>query len=360
MSRKNKTIAVSGTNGKSTTTAILGLILEKAGLDPTVIVGSKVSLWNSNLRVGLSNLLVLEACEHQANMLKIDPQLVVLTNLEKDHLDYYHDLKHIINTFQEYVNKLPSSGVLCINMDDQNLKKLKTKAKIVTYGIKSQAEVMAKHIRPQAGGQEFELVDARGKSAQSIKIILTIPGQFNIANVLAAAAVALHLGVDLKTIKQTVEKFTGIWRRFEKVGQYQKAVVISDYAHHPTAVQGTIQAAREFYPGQKIMAVFQPHHHNRTKKLFNEFVQSFFQADLIIISEIYDVVGREQGQDQDVSSQDLVREINQRLGEEKAFYAKDLKQTQHLILEKINQNDIVLIMGAGDIDDLARELVSLK
>ncbi|MCH7759615.1 UDP-N-acetylmuramate--L-alanine ligase, partial [Patescibacteria group bacterium] len=281
LSRKNKTIAVSGTNGKSTTTAILGLILEKSGLDPTVIVGSKVSLWNSNLRAGLSNLLVLEACEHQANMLKIDPQLVVITNLEKDHLDYYQDLKHIINTFQEYVNKLSASGVLFINMDDQNLKKLKTKAKIVTYGIKFQAEVMAKKIRPRAGGQEFDLVDKRGDLDQSIKILLKIPGQFNVANVLAAAAVALHLGVNLKTIKQTVEKFAGIWRRFEKVGSINnQAIVISDYAHHPTAVQGTIQAAREFYPGQKIMAVFQPHHHNRTKKLFNEFVQSFSQADL--------------------------------------------------------------------------------
>ncbi|MDA2936047.1 UDP-N-acetylmuramate--L-alanine ligase [Patescibacteria group bacterium AH-259-L05] len=365
ISREKNTIAISGTNGKSTTTALCGLILEKAGLDPTVIVGSKVLLgnsgsqWKGNLRVGKSKHFVVEACEHQANMLHLDPHIIILTNLEKDHLDYYKNLNHIIDSFQEFIQKLPKDGLLVLNADDKNLQKLKPKSTVITYGIENDADVQAKNIIIKPGKQQFDLVTRSDLVTQvePARVVLKVPGIFNIYNVLAAIAVSFHLGSDIKSIKKAVEEFSGTWRRFEKVGEYKGAIIISDYAHHPTAVYGTIQAAKEFYPDRRIVAVFQPHHHNRTKNLFNEFVSSFDNADLVIISKIYDVAGREEGNDQDVSSYDLVTAIKEKYPDKSVIYAKNLKQTQELIKDIIQSNDLVLIMGAGDIDSVARELV---
>lgn len=366
LSRQKNTIAVSGTNGKSTTTAILGLILEKAGLDPTVIVGSKVGPWQSNLRMGRSDILLVEACEWQANMLSLDPSMIVLTNLEPDHLDYYRDIDHLVQTFQKYINKLPQKGVLILNADDNNLKKLKPDSQVITYGIKNIADVMARNILSKPGKQEFDLT-FKGATLKSCRVSIKIPGLFNIYNILSACAAAINLGVDLQTIKKTVEQFSGIWRRFEKLDAIplpnypntrlsKYPIVISDYAHHPTAVKGTIQAAKDFYPDKRIVAVFQPHHHNRTKKLFNDFLKSFDNADLTIITEIYDVAGRDEDKDQDISSKDLVRAIKSDT-RYPIYYAKNLKQTKKLILKNIQPNDLVLFMGAGDIDDVARELV---
>ncbi len=375
LSKEKFTIAISGTNGKSTTTAILGLILEKAGLDPLVIVGAKVPEWKGNLRLSAENrspLFVVEACEWRAHMLNLSPKIIVLTNLEADHLDYYRDLNHIIKTFQVYIEKLPKDGILVLNNDDANLKKLKPrttgavvrgkpKCRVITYGTKNQADVMAKNIVVKPGYQEFE---CGTPGSTQIKV----PGLFNIYNVLAAAATALVLGIRPEIIKESIENFSGLWRRFELVdadkrgylrGFTPKITLISDYAHHPTAVEGTIQAAREFYPDRRIVAVFQPHQRSRTKKLFNEFVKSFDRADLTIISEIYDVAGREAREDQDISSKDLVVAIQKRRQEiyphtrtsfgVGVYYAPNLAETKKIILENIQPDDLVLIMGAGDI-----------
>ena len=348
LSKDKFTIAVSGTNGKTTTTAMLGLILEKAGLDPTVIVGSKVNMsgWQGNLRMGKpphqnfwcggkSKYFVVEGCEWRAHMLNLKPKVIVLTNIEEDHLDYYRDLNHIIETFQKYVDKLPSDGLLVLNADDVNSINLKRpKCKVITYGIKNPADI----------------------TTNKFSFKLKVPGIFNIYNALAAGACALNLGVKREEIKKALEDFTGLWRRFERVGERDNAIIISDYAHHPTAVKGTILAAKEFYPDRRIVAVFQPHHHNRTKNLFNDFVASFDRADLIILAEIYDVAGREADKDQNVSSQDMVKAIDAR--GKKVLYAKDLAETKKLILQNIQSNDIVLIMGAGDIYQVANKLVN--
>lgn len=347
ISRQKYTIAVSGTNGKSTTTAMLGLILEKAGWDPMVIVGSRVGPFNSNFRPGYSKYFVVEACEHQANMLNLSPQVIVLTNIEPDHLDYYRDIEHIRQTFQEYINKLPADGILIINADDPVSQKLiLPSCRVVKYGIENNAEVRGRERETGAGYQTFFIQDE--------KIQLAVPGLFNVYNTLAAAAAALALGLDLKIIQETLSVFPGIWRRFEKIGERSGAIIISDYAHHPTSVAATIKAAKEFFPGRRVMVVFQPHHHNRTKKLFNEFAQSFNGADVVILSEIYDVAGREGEADRDVSSRELVKAI----AKEHTFYAKDLEETKKLILENLQSNDVVLIMGAGDIYKICGELIN--
>jgi UDP-N-acetylmuramate--alanine ligase len=349
-SKDKFTIAISGTNGKSTTTAILGLILEQAKTDPTVIVGSRLSQWNGNLRLGCSKYFVVEACEWRAHMLNLSPQIIILTNLEEDHLDYYRDLDHIVNTFQQYVDKLGPKDLLILNNDDFNLKKLKTQSRLITYGINQPADIMATNIKTGPGYQQFDLISDKFKT--KITLTLKVPGLFNIYNFLAAIAGALDLGASTEAINNVAEAFTGIWRRFEikklEINNFELDI-IHDYAHHPTAVKDTIQAAREFFPGRRLVVVFQPHHHNRTKRLFNEFVDGFQGAELLMISEIYDVAGREESDDQNVSSQDLVQAIKNKYPQQEVFYTPDLAQTKQKMLSLIESNDVVLIMGAGDI-----------
>jgi UDP-N-acetylmuramate--alanine ligase len=359
ISQDKQTIAVSGTNGKSTTTALLGLMLKEAEFNPLVIVGSRAKTFSDgNLEMGEGNYFVVEACEWQANMLNLHPKIIVLTNIERDHLYYYRNISHIIETFQKYINKLSTKDQLILNIDDPVIsQKLKRpNCRVITYGIKNKADLTAKNIRIKNERQFFDL-KWRGKTFSAS---LQTPGQFNIYNALAAAACALSLGVNQKIIKKVLASFQGLWRRFEKVGKYEGAIIISDYAHHPTAVSQTIQAAREFWPKRRIVAVFQPHHYNRTKKLFNNFVKSFDQADLIILNEIFEVAGRENKEDQNISSKDLVKAIERRVAqkstEKKVLFGENLEKTKQLILDNLTSDDLILIMGAGNIYTLTHEM----
>ncbi|PKL72280.1 UDP-N-acetylmuramate--L-alanine ligase [Candidatus Kuenenbacteria bacterium HGW-Kuenenbacteria-1] len=354
LSKKKYTIAISGTNGKSTTTSILGLILEKANFDPLVIVGSKVnqSTWEENLRIGKSNYFVVEACEWQANMLNLHPQIIILTNIQEDHLDYYLDINHIIETFQKYVEKLPDNGILIANSDDENiqllLKKIKNKNfKIITFGQKQGVDFQIKNIIKTFGLINFTIQNNKIKK----EFTLQIPGLFNIYNAVGASVMAFELKVPLNIIRDVVANFKGIWRRFEKQGEKNGAIIISDYAHTPIAIRGTIQAAKDFYPNRRIVVAFQPHHRDRTRKLFNEFIESFDQVDLLILPEIFDVQGREDKKDKDISSKDLIKEIKKRhnFKNKLVLYAKDLEETKKLILKNLKSNDLILLIGAGDI-----------
>jgi UDP-N-acetylmuramate--alanine ligase len=326
ISKNRYTIAVSGTHGKSTTTAMLGLILAKARFDPTVIVGSKVGLFkNGNLRIGKSRYFIVEACEWQAHMLNLRPKIIILTNIEPDHLDYYKTFKNLKQTFKKYVRKLPKDGLLIVNADDKVcLEVVKSaKCKTVSYSIKS-----------------------------NFDFSLQVPGRFNIYNALAASTCALELGIKPEIIKKTLVNFKGIWRRFEKVGEYKGALIFSDYAHHPTAIKETLRAAKESYLERRLVVVYQPHHFDRTKRLFKKFTKAFDLANLVILNEIYDVPGREVKRG--ISSKDLVRELKKR--KVKAIFTKDLEETKKILLKNIKRGDLVLIMGAGDIYDLSTAL----
>lgn len=355
-------IAVSGTNGKTTTTALVGKMLEAGGKDPTVIVGGRVPGWDNNLRVGTSDLFVVEGCEYKRAMLNLHPHAIVLTNIEEDHLDYYRDIDDIVDAFEEYATKLTEDDVLVYNSDDERVVDVASSsvARVISFGLSTKASVRAKDIFAQDGVQTFAL-EVYGNELGIITA--HVPGTFNIYNILGAAAIALDFGVSFEAIQKAVDNFYGTWRRFEKVGMCNGAVVVSDYAHHPTAIKGTIKAAREFFPNKRILAVFQPHHEDRTIKLFDEFVESFADADEVIISEIYHVRGREEAESK-ISSKDLVRAIQDRGGVDVISFAKDLDATEKLIRKKAKdfnlptgQAGVVLVMGAGDIDKVARNLV---
>lgn len=321
VSRSYKTIAVAGTHGKSTTTAMLAVILEEAGLDPTVIVGSRVPVWKyGNIRLGKSEIFVVEACEYRAHFLELDPEMVVLTNIDTDHLDYYRDLEHILETFQKFVNK---AQLVLVNKDNKESNNLNILNKV-----------------------EYSLKD--------YDIKLSIPGDYNAENASAALTAAIKFNVDEDKAKESLKNFKGIWRRFEDLGLWKGARIISDYGHHPTAIRRFLEAAKEKYRDERLIHIFQPHQHSRTRDLFNNFVDSLGQVDITIIPEIYAVTGRMK--EEDISSFDLVDAIKRKKPDVEIFYAKDLDKTKEMILNIVKPNDVLLFQGAGDIDDLARAL----
>ena len=346
LSKNYRTIAVSGTNGKTTTTAMLGLILEKAGLDPTVIVGSLVPQWGTNFRLGKSDILVVEACEWQAHMLELYPEIIVISNIALDHLDFYKDLEDIKKHFQKFVDKLPDNGLLLKNKDDSNSQSITYQGKNITFGKDEQADYIFSDVEIEEGKQIF-------MTNKFEQIELAVPGIYNVYNALSALAVADYFGVNKHQAWNALREFAGTWRRFEIAGKMKTNIIISDYAHHPDSIAMLLRAAKDFYPERKIIAVFQPHHHNRTKTLLDDFAKCFYLADQVIVSEIYQVSGRENEKHEAVSSQDLLDKMNH----SKKYYAQDFGAVKE-ILKKINpSNNLIIFIGAGDIDNLAREVV---
>ncbi len=333
LSKDYSTIAVCGTNGKSTTTAMLGSILVEAGYDPTVIVGTKVPGFpDGNLRMGSGRFLVVEACEYREHFLHLEPEMIVVTNIEADHLDYFRDLDHIRGAFQAFVDKLRGKGLTVWNKNDAESGKL-TVDRGITFGD---------HV-----GADYD--------TSMVPMKLMIPGRFNVMNALAAFAAATELGVPEALSLRVLKQFPGAWRRFERVGVWKGADVFSDYGHHPTAITGTLQAARDFFPGRRIVLCFQPHQHARTKSLFDDFVRALGNADVLVMPEIYEVTGRTETHD--VSSKDLVEAVNQAFPGKSARYAKDLDDAETQLRDLVQPTDVILIQGAGDVDELARRLV---
>ncbi len=348
LSLKYQTIAISGTNGKSTTTAMVGKIFEAAGFDPTVIVGTQVPGFDGNLRIGKSSFLIVEACEWKAHMLKLAPQTIVLTNLEEDHLDFYKDLDDIKHHFQKFIDLLPiKDGLLVYNGNDENLKSLtKEKGYQIAGWSVDEAKIETKNKK-----QHFQY--------NKTDFTLQIPGKYNVANALAAITVARQYNISDVIIKKALPEFPNCWRRFEILGAVKNkanTLLISDYAHHPDALEGLLKATKNFYPANRLFVIFQPHHFDRTYKLFGDFVKSFSEADLILINEVYDVAGRKKDGIRTVGSQKMVKEVQKINPGKEVIFSADLKKTEQIILEKVKENDIVLIVGAGDIDEVARNL----
>ncbi|MDD2697079.1 MAG: Mur ligase domain-containing protein [Candidatus Pacebacteria bacterium] len=339
LTKKHYTIAVSGTHGKSTTTAMVALILIKAGLDPTVIIGTKLKEFgDSNFRMGKSEYLVIEADEHFASFLNYWPRMIVLTNIEADHLDYYKKLENIIKTFKKYVGHLPKDGVLIANRDDKNIKQITKNWK-----------------------QEIKYYSLKQAEAKKIRNILKIPGEHNVCNALAALAAARVLKVPDSISFRALSGYRGAWRRFEisKITWNKKPItIVSDYGHHPTKVRVTLLAAREKWPQKKICCVYQPHQYQRTYYLFRDFVKVFKSAavDEIIITDIFDVAGREEKAiKQKVNSEKLVRAVKK----DSVIYLPKAGIMDYL-KKNLKGGEVVIIMGAGDIYNLAASLTEKK
>ena len=332
------TIAVAGAHGKSTTTAMLGILMQNAGLDPTVVVGTKVKEFGgSNFRAGKSKFLVVEACEYDSSFLHYSPKITVVTNVDKEHLDYFKNFTNVRKAFKDFIARLPAGGFLVFNKDDKFIPKInEPKFKAYSYFIKQ-------------------------KEALKLGKILKVPGQHNVSNALATLAAARILGVPDKISFKALSEFKGTWRRFEERdlkrtlrgagNKNLKLKIISDYGHHPNEISATLKATREKYPHKKIWCVFQPHQHQRTYYLFGDFVKVFRKApiDNIIITDIYDVAGRETKKiNAEVSAEQLVKKINK-----KNVLYFPLCDIEKYIKENIGSDQVLVIMGAGNIYKLA-------
>jgi UDP-N-acetylmuramate--alanine ligase len=318
-------IAVSGTHGKTTTTAMLTDVLEEASFDPTVVVGSLRSKTGSNFRAGKSKYAIVEACEYRRNFLSLTPDVLVITNIEAEHLDYFKSLEDIEQAFGELVGQVHEEGVVVCNPANQSVKRAveNAVAGVVDY---------TKFIDPL--------------------LQLKVPGTHNFQNAGAALAVAAYLGIDKKEAHTALEHFAGTWRRFEYKGVMETgALVYDDYAHHPTEIAAAIDAARELYPDKQITVVFQPHLYSRLAELFEGFVTSLSTADRLIVTDVYDA---RHTYKTDVDSEKLVQALK---GHRSTEYIAALEDIADYLKRHADTNDVILILGAGDIVNLSPKLV---
>ncbi|MGI6450462.1 MAG: UDP-N-acetylmuramate--L-alanine ligase [Desulfitobacteriia bacterium] len=350
---KKKGICVAGTHGKTTTTAMAGKILLDNGYDPSIVVGSDVPCIGGNAHAGEGDYFLAESCEYRRHFLNYSPEHLIITNMELDHPDYFQDLSDVLTAFNQLASKLPAHGNLVIWQEDPNWKLIQTKASITTYGLSAQADVRAQNIIYNDQGCSFE-VFIQNTPIGSVQ--LAVSGQHNILDALAAIALTSKLGVPADAILKSLQDFNGTKRRFELLGTRKGAVIVDDYAHHPTEIQTTLDGARRCYPGRRIRAVFQPHTFTRTEKLFFEFSQAFQEADEVVLAEIFSSAREKKSELNTFSSASLADVIQARGITTKYF--PTLEEISSYLDATLEERDLVITLGAGDVYKVGQILVS--
>lgn len=345
-STTRQTIAIAGTHGKTTTTAMTALALIAGNVDPTVLVGSLVTPFgHKNVHLG-KGPFVLEACEYQRAFLNYHPSILVITNIEPDHLDYYKDAADYIAAFHTFVGQLAPGGKLIVNADDSGARSIS--------GISPDALTIS--VRDPSAHYFLSDDGVLFKKGQRIdgRLHLRVLGRHNRSNALLAFAVADQIGVPSGKILQSLSAFSGTWRRFDYKGSLNGAPVYDDYGHHPTEIKATLQAARERFPDQRLICVFQPHQHSRTRFLWNQFLTAFADADVVVVPNIY--AARDSAVDQaEVTAERFVVALQK--NHPIVHFGNGLAKTAQLLQEMVTAKDVVLTMGAGDVTTLAQMLL---
>ena len=336
-------IAISGTHGKTTTTSMVTHILLEGQCDPTISVGGILPAINGNIRVGNSETFVTEACEYTNSFLSFFPKISVILNIDADHLDFFKDIQDIRNSFRRFARLLPADGALIINADTPEYESIieDLPCRVITYGLDHEANYQARDISFDKYGHASFSVLRDGKKTGSY--YLKVPGIHNVSNSLASIAVGHLLGIPEESIIKGLSSFSGTDRRFQYKGEVAGVTVIDDYAHHPTEIEATLQAARN-YPGKKIWCVFQPHTYTRTKALLPEFAKALTLADHVVLADIY--AAREQNTI-GISSEDLQKRIRE-LGTP-CEYFPTFDEIEKFLLENCSPGDLLITMGAGDV-----------
>ena len=336
-------VAVSGSHGKTTTTSMVSTILARGGLDPTMVIGGKLASIGSNARLGDGDIIVAEADESDGSFLKLSPTIAVITNIDREHLDFYPGITEIKEAFLKFANIVPFYGCTVLCSDNEHVREITglIKRKMITYGIEHSADYSARDIKYLGSRTEYSLI-YKGDRLGAIELI--VPGLFNVYNSLAAVAVGRELDLDFATIKEGLASFSGVVRRLEIKGTVGDITVVDDYGHHPTEVKATLAAARQVWKG-RLIVVFQPHRFTRTKALFNEFTQAFGDADLLILNDIYPaseepIAG--------VNSQALCEAIR-KTGNLRVEYIAQVEGTIEFLLNTVRPKDTVITLGAGSI-----------
>lgn len=342
-------IAISGTHGKTTTTSIVAELLAAGGLDPTYVIGGKLNSINSNAKLGKGKYLVFEACEAFGSFLYFSPIIMVLLNIDEDHMEYYHSMDALRDAFLDFLNKIPFYGMAIVNNDDENVRRVVTKTtkRIVTFGLEHESDYFAKNIKFTGISSEFD-VYYKENILGHFKIEL--PGKHNVSNALSAIAVANELEVSLDDIKNSLQKFRNADRRFQVLGRRQGITVVDDYAHHPAEITATLEAANNNEEFQRVIAVFQPHLYSRTLALYEDFAEALALADEVLLTPIYPA--REKPIPGASSS--LICDVLQTKLGKGCVLLDEREQTLQYLNSNCRKGDAVIFMGAGNIWQYAK------
>jgi len=355
-------IAVAGTHGKTTTTAMIAWVLSALERDPSFIVGSTINNLGVNAHAGEGKAFVIEADEYDRMFLGLKPRIEVVTNIEHDHPDCYPTFEDMFAAFESFVDLLPVDGTLVVCADDSGASSLISHARregkaVVGYAIQgdmtilSPSWIQARSLEPNdLGGYRFQVLSNLSGSSTSMKVDLQVPGEHNVRNALATLAVVELLGLPAQKAAESLTKFNGTGRRFEVRGEVNGVTVIDDYAHHPTEIMATLSAAKARYPGRRIWAVWQPHTYTRTQTLFTEFSRAFKDADEVIVSEVY--ASREAKQD--FTSAEVVSAMPHA----SARYIGTLKEISHYLLKQLQPGDVLLVLSAGDANQICTDVLT--
>ncbi|MEJ5245448.1 MAG: UDP-N-acetylmuramate--L-alanine ligase [Bacteroidota bacterium] len=349
VSRLKYNIAISGTHGKTTTTSMIGLILIKAGLDPTVIVGGRLrDFGGTNARLGKGDWTVVEADEFDRSFLQLFPTVAVVNNIEAEHLDIYKDMNDLTETFAQFANKVPFYGFIALGIDDPGVKSIyaKVNKKIRTYGFSRNCDIRAERIVYENRQIRAIIIE---DNVELGEVTINVPGEHNLKNALAAITVARGLNIDFDTINAALQEFKGVFRRFDIKGEKDGVLYVDDYAHHPTEVKAVLKAARNSW-NRRIVAAFQPHTYTRTMHLHEQFAASFDDADVIIITDVYPA--REQPIEGVTGK--LIADGAMKYGHKNVLYIPTLDELKKQLPLILKEGDVFITIGAGNICNLSQ------
>lgn len=338
-------IAIAGAHGKTTTTSMVASILMCGHLDPTVVIGGRLDIWGgSNAKLGEGDILLAEADESDGSFLALSPTIAVVTNIDHEHVDHYGDMAAIRQTFVDFINKIPFYGTAIVCLDNEEIQGIvpKLRKRCLTYGMASQADLRASNVVQEGLGVSFE---ASFRDQSLGRMVVGMPGEHNVLNALAAIAVALELDLDTGVIREGLKSLGGLERRFHVKGQKRDILVLDDYGHHPTEIVATLKTARACWPEKRVVVAFQPHRYSRTKAVFDRFVISFNEADVLVVTSIYSA-----GEDpiDGVTGEGLAQGIKEHGHKEVIFCARE-EDILTTILSVTRPGDLVITLGAGSI-----------
>lgn len=351
--RLKYSIAVAGAHGKTTTTSIISAVLDKGGIDPTVVIGGKLKSLGTNAVLGSGDFIVAEADESDGSFLRMTPTIAVVTNIDNEHLDFYENMEGIKESFASFINKVPFYGLGVLCLDNDHIQDIipDLKKRYTTYGMTSQADFQAKRVSFDGLKSSYTIYHL-GHKIGDIK--LNLPGIHNVYNSMASIAVGLELGVPFETIKQALEEMEGVQRRMEIKGEIGEITIIDDYGHHPTEIKSTLAAVRESFPDRRLVVLFQPHRYTRTRDLFEDFTRAFYQTDALIVLPVY-AAGEKpiEGIDSDVLCEGIKAH-----GHRDVMCIDDAAKAVIHLKNSLRKGDVVLTLGAGNVWRIGEDILA--
>jgi UDP-N-acetylmuramate--alanine ligase len=351
--RLKYSIAVAGAHGKTTTTSIVASVLAQGGLDPTVVIGGKLKSVGTNAVLGQGDFIVAEADESDGSFLKYSPTIAVVTNIDREHLDFYQDLDAIKSVFLDFIDRIPFYGLAVLCLDNESIQELipEIKKRTTTYGMSAQADFQIKDVEFEKRRSRFSIYQDGQKLGN---ITLNLPGIHNVYNATASIVVGLELDVPFAAIQTALETLEGVQRRLEIKGEVNGITVVDDYGHHPTEIKITLEAVEKCWPDSRKVVVFQPHRYSRTQALFDDFTRSFYQSDVLLVLPIY-AAGEKKIEG--LSGQDLCEGIRAH-GHKEVFCATDMKKALAYLKKNLKPGDMLLTLGAGDVWKVGEQFIA--